>query len=156
MKALIVILLLTASVQAQSLADAARQERERRAHLKPAAVIKAEGIPAAGGAQGTRIQPEIVPAPPQPLVTDEAKEWNEAIRGLFAKIQALQAEQTATALQINELNNQIFAPVIDQVTKDQALARLEAARERLAAVGLELSQTTQTLAAIEIQGPIQE
>ena len=156
MKALIVILLLAASVQAQSLADAARQERERRAHLKPAAVIKAEGIPAAAGVQGTSIQPEVERTNPQPLVTDETKEWNDAIRGLFAKIQALQAEQTATALQINELNNQIFAPVIDQVTKDQALARLEAAREKLAALGLELSQTTQTLSAIEIQGPIQE
>jgi hypothetical protein len=155
MKALIVILLLASSIQAQSLADAARQERERRAHLKPAEVIKAEGVPAAPGAQGTSIQPEIEPAPPQPLVT-AIKEWNEKIRGLLAAIQALQLEQTATALQINELNNQIFAPVIDQVTKDQALARLGEAREKLAALGLDLSQTIQTLETIEIQGPIQE
>jgi hypothetical protein len=155
MKALIVILLLAASVQGQSLADAARTERERRAHLKPAVVIKAEGVPAAAGAQGQSIQPEIEPANPQPLVTDAIREWNEQIRGLLAKIQALQVEQTATELQINELNNHIFAPVIDQATKDLALARLAAAQEKLAALGLDLSQTTQTLETIEIQGPIQ-
>jgi cell division protein FtsB len=156
MKALIVILLLTVSVQAQSLADAARKERERRAHLKPAEVIKAEGIPAVTGAQAERIQLEVEPARPQPLAIDAIKEWNEQIRRLLAKIQALQAEETATELQINDLNNQIFAPVIDQATKDQALARLGEARENLAALGLELSQTTQTLETIEIQGPLQE
>src|SRR5207237_8454167 len=43
MRAFIVILLVAISVNAQSLADAARKERERRAHLKPAEVIKAEG-----------------------------------------------------------------------------------------------------------------
>jgi hypothetical protein len=64
--------------------------------------------------------------------------------------------ETATELQINELNNQIFAPIIDQPTKDQALTSLEEAREKLAAVGLELSQTTQDLETIEIQGPPQE
>jgi TolA-binding protein len=154
MKALIVTLLLTVSVQAQSLADAARKERERRAHLKPVEVIEAEGVPASTGAQGESTQPEVEAARPQPPAVDSVKEWNERIRGLLVKIQALQVQETATELQINELNNQIFAPVIDQTTKDQALARLGEAREKLAALGLELSQTTQSLETIEIQGPL--
>src|SRR5438105_13638841 len=51
MRALIVILLVAASVHAQSLADAARKERERRANLKPPqVVVKAEGTPSAAPA----------------------------------------------------------------------------------------------------------
>ena len=156
MKALVVILLLAVSVQAQSLADAARKERQRRAHLKPAEVIEAEGFPASRGAQGETVQPEVEAARPQPPAVDAIKAWNGQIRGLLAKIQALQVEETATELQINELNNQIFALVIDQATKDQALARLGEAREKLAALGLELSQTTQNLETIEIQGPLEQ
>jgi hypothetical protein len=152
MKALIVIMLLAGSVQAQSLADAARKERERRAHLKPAEVIEAEGFPAPTGEQRENIQLEL--ARPQPPAIDSTKVWNEQVRGLLAKIQALQEEETATELLINELNNQIFAPVVNQATKDQALARLGEARERLAALGLELSQTTQNLETIQIQGPL--
>lgn len=154
MKALIVIVLMAVSVQAQSLADVARKERERQAHLKPVEVIKAQGVAGTAAPQGESIQPEL-PARPQPSL-DATKEWNERIRRLIAKIQDLQAAETATALEINELNNQIFAPVIDQPTKDQALSRLGEAREELAALGLELSQTTQTLETIQIQGPLEE
>jgi hypothetical protein len=155
MKALIVILLLAIPTQGQSLADAARKERERRAHLKPAEVIEAEGSPASTGTQEAIVQPAQA-ARLQPPTVDSTKEWNERIRGLLAKIQALQAEETATELQINQVNNEIFAPVIDQATKDQALTRLREAREKLASVGLELSQTTQNLETIEIQGPLQQ
>src|SRR5207247_2098201 len=42
MRVFLVILLVALSVHAQSLADAARKERERRAHLKPATVLQAE------------------------------------------------------------------------------------------------------------------
>jgi len=155
MRALIVILLMAVCVHAQSLADVARKERERRVHLKPALVIKAEGSPAtAGGPATERRKPEEEPVKPQPPAVDPIKEWNEQIQKLRAKIQALQLEETATELQIIELNNQIFAPVIDQTTKDQALAHLGEARTRLAALGSELSQTTQTLETIQIQGPL--
>src|ERR1051326_7160703 len=156
MKALIVILLLAIPIQGQSLADAARKERERRAHLKPAEVIEAEGSPASTRTQGESVQPELQAARPQPPAVDSIKEWNERIRGLLAKIQALQAEETATELQINQVNNEIFARGIDQATKDQALTRLREGREKLASVGLELSQTTQNLETIEIQGPLQQ
>src|SRR5213594_2899576 len=146
MRALIAIVLMAVCVHAQSLADAARKERERRAHLKPAVVIKAEGSPASARAEE--------PVKPQPPAVDPIKEWNEQIQKLLAKIQALQLEETATELQIIELNNQIFAPVIDQTTKDQALAHLGEARTRLAALASELGQTTQTLETIQIQGPL--
>ena len=155
MKTLIVILLMTVSVQAQSLADAARKERERQAHLKPVEVIKAQGVAATAGPQGESIQPQL-PARPRPQSLEATREWNEQIRRLIARIQDLQAAETAMELEINELNNQIFAPVIDQPTKDQALSRLGEAREKLAALGLELSQTTQTLETIQIQGPLEE
>src|SRR5213593_3016949 len=111
MRALIVILLMAVCVHAQSLADVARKERERRVHLKPALVIKAEGSPAtAGGPATERRKPEEEPVKPQPPAVDPIKEWNEQIQKLRAKIQALQLEETATELQIIELNNQIFAP----------------------------------------------
>jgi hypothetical protein len=155
MKTLIVILLMTVSVQAQSLADAARKERERQAHLKPVEVIKAQGVAGTAGPQGESIQPQLR-ARPRPPSLEVTKEWNGQIRRLIARIQDLQAAETAMELEINELNNQIFAPVIDQPTKDQALSRLREAREKLAALGLELSQTTQTLETIQIQGPLEE
>src|SRR5262245_26122028 len=50
MRAFLVILLVAASLHAQTLADAARRERARRAQLKPAEVIKAEGVPPAPAA----------------------------------------------------------------------------------------------------------
>ena len=155
MRILIVILLMAVCVQAQTLADVARKERERRAHLKPAAVIKAEGSPAAAGAQATeRRKPEEEPAKPQPPAVDPIKEWNQQIQKLLARIQGLQQEETATVLQINELNNQLFAPVIDEVTKEKVLADLGEARVNLADLAWELSQTTQTLETIQIQGPL--
>src|SRR5262249_40826768 len=66
MRALIVILLVAASVHAQSLADIARKERERRANLKPAAVIKAEGAPtpAAAPASPAGLAASAAPAAP--------------------------------------------------------------------------------------------
>ena len=155
MKVLLVTLLLAVSVQAQSLGDVARRERLRQAHLKPDVVIKGQGFPSSTAVQPKGMKPEVEAVTPVPLIVDSTKEWNEQIRRLLAKIQDLQAMETATELQINELNNKIFAPVIDQPVKDQALASLEEAREKLAAVGSELSQTTQNLETIEIQGPPQ-
>src|SRR2546421_12981109 len=43
MRPLVVILLLAESVQSQSLADAARKERERRVNLKPVLVVTGVG-----------------------------------------------------------------------------------------------------------------
>jgi hypothetical protein len=196
MRAFIVILLVAFSVHAQSLADAARQERERRAHLKPAEVVKAEGststapAPAAGAAAAkpeegkkpqdaaadtakpadttaaegktataekatdkTTAEKQKEPAKPQAPAVDPTKEWNDQLQRLRAKIQALQEEEASVQLQINVINNQIFAPVVDQATKDQALARVGEARQRLEAVRLELDQTRKTLESTQLLGP---
>jgi hypothetical protein len=202
MRAFIVILLLAASVHAQSLADAARKERERREHLRPAVVIQGQGAtttaPAPGGATAEEgKKPEEAkkpeegkaeaakpaeattadanaaakekpadnaatpekpkePAKPQPPAVDPTKEWNDQLQKLRARIQSLQGEETATQLQINDLNNQIFAPVIDQATKDQALAQVGEAKQKLAAVRLELDQTRRTLETLQLQGPVKK
>ena len=195
MRALIVILLVAASVHAQSLADIARRERERRANLKPAAVIKAEGAPvaapagpatpAAPAAEAPKAgeaskaeeakKPEEAkpntaapagpagpaapaekpkePPKPQPPAIDPAKEWNAQLDKVRAKIQSLQEEETATQLRINQLNNQIYAPVVDQAAKDQALAQIGDAQQKLSTVRLELDQTRRALETLQLQGP---
>src|SRR5262249_21678950 len=102
MKALLVILLVAVSVHAQSLADAARKERGRRANLKPAEVIKAEGVPSPAGAKaGEGKKPEEPPKPP----IDPVKEYNDQLQKLRARVQALQDEEAATQLQISDLTN---------------------------------------------------
>ena len=68
-------------------------------------------------------------------------------------MQALQDEETATQLQINELNNQVYAPVTDQATKDQALTVVGAAQQKLLAVRMDLEQTRNELEALQLQGP---
>jgi hypothetical protein len=195
MRAFIVILLVAASVHAQSLADAARKERERREHLKPAVVIKGEGAPPAAPAprttgeegkkpeeakkpeetkadgakpaEGTAADSKTAtnekpaentekpkePAKPQPPAIDPTKEWNDQVQKLRARIESLQGEETAIQLQINNLNNQIFATVIDQPTKDQAFAQVAEARQKLTAVRSDLDQTRKTLEALQLQGP---
>ncbi len=212
MRALIVILLVAASVHAQSLADIARRERERRANLKPAAVIKAEGTPAAPaapapaapGAEAAKAgepakgeeakKPEEAkpanagpatpaapagpadakaadksaasdkpaekpaekpkePPKPQPPAVDPAKEWNAQVDKLRQKIVSLQEEEAATQLRINQLNNQIYAPVVDQAAKDQALGQVGEAQQKLGSVRLELDQTRRALDTLQLQGP---
>jgi len=197
MRALIVILLVAASVHAQSLADVARKERERRANLKPAVVIKAEGAPAPAPAAPAAEAPKAGEAPkaeeakkpeeakpntavpaapadakatdkpasdkpgekpteppkPQPPAVDPAKEWNAQLDKVRAKIQSLQDEEAATQLRINQLNNQIYAPVVDQAAKDQALAQIGDAQQKLSAVRLELDQTRRALETLQLQGP---
>src|SRR5579862_3930576 len=129
MKTLIVILLMASSVYAQTLVEAARKEQERRAHLRPAQVFKAEGPPASEPLEQQKPQPQLASPPVSDV--DPTRQWNEQIRETGARIQALQLEETATELEINELNSEVFAPVTDQVTKDQALAGLADARRRL-------------------------
>src|SRR5579884_2398984 len=115
--ALLVIVLAAVSAQAQSLADFARQERERQAHLKPAQVITGTGTGASAPAAQSSSKSEDLKKP----AVDPVKEYNDKIDKLRDKIRSLQDEETATQLQINDLNNQVYAPVVDQAAKDQAL-----------------------------------
>ena len=150
MRAFLVILLVAVSVHAQSLADAARKERERRAHLKSAPVIQAEGAPSPAG---SKAEEGKKPQEPPKTPVDPVKEYNDLLQKLRARVMVLQDDEAATQLQINDLTNQINAPVVDQVTKDQTLALLGDARQKLAGVRLELDQTRKTLDTMQLQGP---
>jgi hypothetical protein len=149
MKAFLVILLTTVSVQAQSLADLARQERERQAHLKPAQVIIGTG----GGASVAAGQTAPKAEEPKKPAIDPVKEYNDQVDKLRMKLRSLQDEETATQLQINELNNQVYAPVVDQAAKDQALTVVGAAQMKLADIRKELGEARTGLQALEAQGP---
>jgi hypothetical protein len=149
MKVFLVVFLTAISVQAQSLADLARQERDRQAHLKPAQVIIGTGSGASVAAGQTAV-PKTDAAKP---VVDPVKEYNDQVDKLRAKIRSLQDEETATQLQINELNNQVYAAVVDQAAKDQALTVVGAAQMKLADIRKELGEVRTSLEALEAQGP---
>src|SRR5690242_10224814 len=95
MKPLIAILWLAASVQAQSLADLARHERERQAHLKPAQVITGTGsganVPAGQSAAQKADEPKKT-------AVDPVRDYNDQVDKLRTKIRSLQDEETATQL----------------------------------------------------------
>lgn len=166
MKPLIVILLLAVSVQAQTLAELARKERQRQAGLK-ARVLSIEGVPsdaadekaadrkAAAAAKEGPEKPAAATAsaPPKPPGPDPAAAWNAELEKLRARIRQLQDQETALQLQVNQLNNQIFAAVVDPAAQKQAQTRLGTTQQQLAATRTELEQTRKTLDALQLQGP---
>ena len=151
MRPFLVIVFAAISLQAQSLADFARQERERQAHLKPTQVITGSG---SGATAAPSAQPVLPKTEDQKKpAADPVKEYNDQVQKLRAKIQTLRDEETATQLQINELNNQVYAPVVDQAAKDQALTMATAAQQKLSDIRKELDVSTKELQALEAQGP---
>jgi hypothetical protein len=137
MKPLTLILLVSISCGAQTLVDAANQERARQAKLKstrvftdqnahtirplvvPSADAKAS-TPAAPAAQARCASGCSALRPPE----------NELLQKNRAKLRALEDQETAVKIQINDLTNQVYAPVTDQTTKDQALNKLGDAMTR--------------------------
>src|SRR5205823_2716463 len=114
MKPLLVMLLLTVSVQAQSLADAARQERARQAPLQPTIVIREIGtLPAPLAAEtaadstaetkGGQTKAADVSKPKAPPAPDPVDVWNGRMDQLRAKIRDLQDQEMALQLQRNDL-----------------------------------------------------
>jgi hypothetical protein len=156
MKALFVILIAATfisvgpTLQAQSLADFARQERERQAHLKPAQVITGTG---SGATAAPAAQSALGNAGEKKPALDPVKEYNDHVERLRTRIRILQDEETATQLQINELNNQVYAPVVDQAAKDQALMVVGAAQQRLTDTRKDLDSATKELRELEALGP---
>jgi hypothetical protein len=138
------------TLQAQSLVEIARQERERQAHLKPTQVITGTG---SGATTTPAAQPGLPGTGEKKPAADPVKEYNDQIDKLRSTIRTLQDEETAAQLQINELNNQVYAPVVDQAVKDQALTLVGAVQERLADIRKELDARTKELQALEAQGP---
>ncbi len=152
------------SVQAQTLVEAARYERERQAGLRPKRVMsnitagdtaaQAPAPPPSANSPQAAAKPEP-PKPPVPKI-DPVKEYNDQLTKLRTKVRDLQDQETALQLQIGQLNTQIYAPVVDQAAKDQALAQAGQAQQKLMAVRTELDQTKKTLDALQLQGPPKE
>jgi predicted DNA-binding protein (UPF0251 family) len=170
MKPLLVILLLTVSVQAQTLAEIARKERERQRQtkLKPAIVIVATGSSSvattaqgserpqdSGGASAASPNPAAPATAPEAVVAkpDPVALYNAELDRLRARIEELQDQETALQLQVNQLTNQIFATIVDQAAKDQAQARLGQVQQTLTLTRAELDQTRKTLNSMQLQGP---
>jgi hypothetical protein len=176
MKPLVLLLLLTVPIQAQTLADVARRERARQARLHGGQVYSGKGTkiesvppgtvpeipaattPAAPGAAAPAPAAPKPPAPPAaapavPRPADPAVQWNADVAKLRARIPELEEQERALQLQVNQITNQLFAPVSDQVTKDQAQARLGETQNKLTAVRTELEETKKTLDQMQVQGP---
>src|SRR5262249_16783550 len=149
MKPLLIVLLIAGSLQAQSIVDAARKERQRQAQLKPGRVItstetkvdeakpastaddqaKSTHSKAAPAAAPTAGQPSSKDAskppdaikPPTPAKPDPVEVWNNQVNQLRAKIRTVQDQELTLQLQLNQANNQVYAAVTDQATQDRAL-----------------------------------
>ena len=147
MKPLIVILLLAISVQAQSIADAARKERERQANLRPAKVFKSTENPAPAATPAAPVKVET-PAAPDPV-----KAWNDKMDELRKKLQTLTDQETALRLRIGELSNQLFATVIDPGTQARVQSELGQANQQLVTVTADLDQTKKAIDAMQLAGP---
>ena len=182
MKPLIFLLLLTVPLQAQTLADAAKKERARQASLRSKQVYEGKGgqtvaaIPAAPGTPATTAAPAaaapgaaapVAPAVPKetpkpaataapapaPKPPDPAVKYAADQAKLRSKILELEDQERSLQLQVNQITNQLFAPVTDQNTRDQAQARLGEAQNKLTAVRKELDLTRKTLETLLAQGP---
>jgi len=161
MKPLILVLLVAISVESQTLVDAAKQERARQAKLKStrvytdqnAHVIQPLGAsppaakpPAPPAAE--KVQPAVPaasPATPAPVPSAN----DEQIQKARARLRTLEDQETAVKLQINDLTNQVYAPVTDQTTKDQALNKLGDAMTKLTTIQRDIDQARISLQELE-------
>ena len=71
---------------------------------------------------------------------------------LRARIPELEDQERTLQLQVNELTNQMLAPISDQNAKDEAQSKIGAAQNKLNAVRAELDLTKKTLDELQSQG----
>jgi hypothetical protein len=178
MKPVIVIVLVATWVDAQTLADIARRERERRhTSQKATRVITAEGItpaPAAEAAPGEAAKPVVegagakpadgtkpepggpaavkaaLAAPPKP---DPVAEFNAQLEKVRQRFRDLQDQEASLQLQVSQATNEVFAPITDPDTQQRAQSRLGEIQQRLTGVRQELEQTRKALDTLQAQGP---
>jgi len=169
MKPLILILFAAASVQAQSVADAARMERARQAQfkntrvfsdanthvLKPITPAEPLLVPVAGttapsprnsvpaGPAGAALNAAATAATVDPVA--------EEMQKLRIRVRALEDQETSLKLQISDITNQVYAPLSDSATHNEALTRLGETQAKLADVQKELAQARSNLQQLEIQ-----
>jgi hypothetical protein len=161
MKPLIVLLLVAGSLQAQSLADAARKERDRQSKAKPAVVVTAIGTatteeakpaPPAGD-QAKAPEAKETPKPQVPEATDPLKLWTAQMDQARARVQALQDQETQLLLQLNQANNLVYAPVTDPGAQQLALTQVGEIQQKLLAVRRDLDNARRALDALQLQAP---
>jgi len=171
MKPLILILFVATSVQAQTIADAARQERARQSQIKSARVFSdanthtvkpitpaapaspgvaakapaeaAKGSPVAGPAGATLNAAAAAATPIDPVA--------EEMQKVRIRVRALEDQETSLKLQISDTTNQIYAPLSDAATHNEALARLAETQTKLADVQKELAENRANLQQLEIK-----
>jgi hypothetical protein len=164
MKTLIVVLLIAVSVQAQSLAEAARKERERQSKLRPTRVITSVGPstkteePKPKAAAPTTKEAAAEPSkevskPQTPAPVDPVQVWNSQVEQLRVKVRGLQDQELALRLQENQATNQVYAPVTDPASQERALAQLGQIQQQLAAVRKQLEDAVKALDGLLRQGP---
>jgi hypothetical protein len=161
MKVLIFVLLAALTAEAQSVADLARQERGRRSQSKTVRVFTSadarSGVtPAAEPASSpkeTAKSSDTPKAEPKAKPADPLQEWTAQVEQIRASIRSLQDEETALQLQVNDLTNQVYAPITNLGAKSQAQAALAETQSRLVEVRKDLAQTRLKLQQMEAQGP---
>lgn len=180
------MLLIASSLEAQSIADVARRERERQAKASATIVITSvesakpeEAKPAAAAANGAPAAPGAAPGKaeesraaegkpseskpadaakdaaklPTPPAPDPAQIWNNQLNQIRTKIRTLQDQEMALVLQLNQANNQVYAPVIDPATQQRALAQVGQIQQQLDTVRKDLLEARTSLDALQLQGP---
>ncbi len=167
MKPLILILFVTISAQAQNIADAARQERARQAQLKSTRVfsdanthlvkpITPAAVPAApaAGAKPAAAKGAAAAGPAGAALnaaTAAVDPAAEEMQKLRIRVRALENQETALKLQIADVTNQVYAPLTDSGTRNEALTKLGETQAQLADVQKELAQARSNLQQMEIQ-----
>ena len=161
------MLLVAVSIQAQSIADVARKERERQAKLKPTLVVVSNQTitseepkpttPPAGQAKPEDAKAATTEsskdAKAQAPAVDPVQAWNNRLAQLRDRLRILQDQDTALQLQLNQANNQVYATVTDPATQQRALAQVGQLQLQLSAVRKELDDTRKALDSMQLQGP---
>jgi pyruvate/2-oxoglutarate dehydrogenase complex dihydrolipoamide acyltransferase (E2) component len=165
MKSLALVLLLTIPLQAQTLADAARNERARQAGIRSSRMYQGKGTrtetttppPAPAAAAPKTPAPAAPkaapPKPPSPPVSDPAAQRLAEMEKLRARIPELEDQERTLKLQVNEFTNQMLAPISDQNAKDEAQTKIGVAQSKLNAVRADLDLTKKTLDELQAQDP---
>jgi len=148
MKPLLVMLLLATSLQAQTVVDAARKERDRQAKVHSTIVIIEKGPESAPPASDDKSKE----APKLPEV-DATALWNAKADLLRTKIKELQDQETALQLKQTEQQNLVYAPVVDPAVKDQAQTDLTQTIQDLAKVRDDLATSKSELDTMNAEGP---
>jgi hypothetical protein len=183
MKSLAFVLLLTVPLKAQTLADAARNERARQAGIRSAHIYQGKGtrtettIPRPAPAVAAPATPSPkppapaapaptapslaapkpgAPKPPSPPTPDPSAQRIAEMEKLRARIPELEDQERTLQLQVNEFTNQMLAPISDQSAKDEAQTKIGAAQSKLNAVRAELDLTKKTLDEMQAPGPAKQ